>query len=163
MLLAHAGPGSGIEDLMRQALECGPLVRLELDEGELTTFLDVLEGTGNSAQSEVTMNRLGRAFERVNAGLVGNADPGWHMLRPAISRLDMSHKQGQYLAFIHAYMRVHRRAPAESDIQAHFRTTPPAVHEMLKTLERKQFISRTAGVARSTRIVLLSHEIPELE
>lgn len=163
MLVAHAGPGSGIDDLMRLALESGPLVCLELDEGELATFLDVLKETGNSAQNEVAMDRLGRAFERVNAGLVGSADPGWHMLRPAISRLDMSRKQGQHLAFVYTYTRVHRRAPAESDIQAYFRTTPPAVHEMLKTLERKQFISRTAGVARSTRVLLPSHEIPELE
>ena len=163
MLLAHAGPSSGIEDLMRQALERGPLVCLELDEGELATFLGLLEETGNSAQNEVAMDRLGRALERVSAGLVGNADPGLHMLRPAISRLDMSYKQGQHLAFIYMFTRVHRRAPSESDIQAYFRTTPPAAHEMLKTLERKQFISRTTGMARSTRILLPPHEIPELE
>src|SRR5580698_7400798 len=29
-------------------------------------------------------------------------------------------KQGQYLAFIHHYMKIHRQAPAESDIQNYF-------------------------------------------
>jgi len=109
------------------------------------------------------MQRLGEAFVRVESGLAGEVDPGWHMLRPAISRLDISPKQGQYLAFIQTYSRVHRRAPAESEIQAYFQTTPPSVHEMLKTLARKQFISRAPGVARSTRVLLAPHEIPDLE
>ena len=30
-------------------------------------------------------------------------------------------KQGQYLAFIHTYVSLHRRAPAEADIQLYFR------------------------------------------
>jgi hypothetical protein len=36
-------------------------------------------------------------------------------------------KQGQYLAFIHLYMRLHRQPPAESDMQEYFRVTPPSV------------------------------------
>ena len=109
------------------------------------------------------MQRLCEAFVRVESGLAGEVDPGWHMLRPAMSRLDISPRQGQYLAFIQAYTRVHRRAPSESEIQAYFLTTPPSVHEMLKTLTRKQFISRAPGVARSTRVLLAPHEIPDLE
>ncbi len=34
-------------------------------------------------------------------------------------------KQGQYLAFIHAYTLVLGRPPAEADMQRHFRVTPP--------------------------------------
>ena len=33
-------------------------------------------------------------------------------------------KQGQYLAFIHAYTRLHRRPPAETDLQQFFRGQP---------------------------------------
>ncbi len=163
MLLEHADPQTGIADVMRDARTTRALVCLELDERALQTFLDVLEGTANSAQQDVAMDRLAQAFARVDAGLAGNVDPGWHLLRPAVSRLDMSQREGQYLAFIHLYTRVHRRAPAESDIQEYFRTTPPAVHDMLKTLQRKLFIGRTAGVARSTRILLADHELPDLE
>jgi hypothetical protein len=34
-------------------------------------------------------------------------------------------KQGQYLAYIHAYTLVLERPPAEVDLQRHFRVTPP--------------------------------------
>jgi len=37
-------------------------------------------------------------------------------------------KQGQYLAFIYVYSRIFRQAPAEADMQRHFRVTPPSVH-----------------------------------
>ncbi len=36
-------------------------------------------------------------------------------------------KQGQYLAFIYAYTRLHRRPPAEADMQQYFRVSPPSV------------------------------------
>jgi len=40
-------------------------------------------------------------------------------------------KQGQYLAFIHLYTRLHRRPPAETDMQEYFRVSPPSVHQMV--------------------------------
>jgi DNA-binding MarR family transcriptional regulator len=163
ILLAHSDPDSGIADLVHGARVIGLLVSLELTEEELITFLDAFEATANSAQNEIAMERLGYAFARINAGLTGDTDPGAHLLRPALSRLDMSAKQGQYLAFIYLYIRLHRRAPTESELQEYFRSTPPAVHDMLKTLQRKQFISRSAGRARSTRVLLAPHELPELE
>ena len=43
-------------------------------------------------------------------------------------------KQGQYLAFIYVYSRMFRQAPAEADIQRHFRVSPPSVHQMIITL-----------------------------
>ena len=58
-------------------------------------------------------------------------------------------KQGQYLAFIHAYTLVIGRPPAETDLQRHFRVTPPSVHQMLLTLARAGLIRRKPGVARS--------------
>ena len=55
--------------------------------------------------------------------------------RPA-SGPSFTPKQGQYLAFIHAYTLVIGRPPAEADMQRHFRVTPPSVHQMVLTLER---------------------------
>ena len=43
-------------------------------------------------------------------------------------------KQGQYLAFIYAYTRLHRRSPSEIDMQQFFGVTPPSVHQMVLTL-----------------------------
>ncbi|MBV8591639.1 MAG: helix-turn-helix domain-containing protein, partial [Acetobacteraceae bacterium] len=63
-------------------------------------------------------------------------------------------KQGQYLAFIHAYILVLGRPPAEADLQRYFRVTPPSVHQMLITLERAGLIRRQPGVARSIQLLI---------
>ncbi len=70
--------------------------------------------------------------------------------------------QGQYLAFIDAYGRIHSRAPAESDLQRFFGVTPPSVHQMILTLERKGLISRVPGVARSITLRISSADLPPL-
>jgi DNA-binding MarR family transcriptional regulator len=72
-------------------------------------------------------------------------------------------KRGQYLAFIFHYMKVHRVAPAEADLQRYFRVTPPSVHQMVVTLEANGFIERTPGQARSIRLLVPPHELPALE
>jgi DNA-binding MarR family transcriptional regulator len=72
-------------------------------------------------------------------------------------------KQGQYLAFIDAYTRVHRRPPAEHEIQRYFGVTPPSVHQMIVTLERAGFIRRQPGVPRSIEILLPSEDLPILD
>ena len=54
-------------------------------------------------------------------------------------------RQGQYLAFIDAYTRVHGRPPAESDLQRRFRVSPPSVHQLVLTLERLGLIRRQPG------------------
>src|SRR5207302_9099924 len=72
-------------------------------------------------------------------------------------------KQGQYLAFIDAYTRVHRRPPAEWEMQRHFGVTPPSVHQMILTLERAGFIRRQAGVPRSIEVLVPPEELPVLQ
>ena len=70
--------------------------------------------------------------------------------------------QGQYLAFIYAYTTLHGQAPAERDMERFFRTTPPSVHAMVKTLEREGFIARQPGIARSIRLVVAPEALPLL-
>ena len=41
-------------------------------------------------------------------------------------------KQGQYLAFMHHYSKIHRQAPAESDLERYFQVSPPSIHAMIK-------------------------------
>ena len=72
-------------------------------------------------------------------------------------------KQGQYLAFIYAYMLVLGRPPAEADLQRHFRVTPPSVHQMLVTLERAGLIRRQPGVARSIQLLVDPNLLPPLQ
>lgn len=71
-------------------------------------------------------------------------------------------KQGQYLAFIHLYMRLHRRSPAETDMQQYFRVSPPSVHQMVLTLERRGFIRRQPRTARSIELLVDPKLLPEL-
>jgi repressor LexA len=72
-------------------------------------------------------------------------------------------KQGQYLAFIYCYTKIHGRPPAESDLQRFFRVTPPVVHQMIKTLEAHGFIDRQPGAPRSIRLRLTRAQLPDLE
>jgi DNA-binding MarR family transcriptional regulator len=72
-------------------------------------------------------------------------------------------KQGQYLAFIDAYTRVHRRPPAEHELQRFFGVTPPSVHQMILTLERAGLIRRQPGVPRSIEVLVPPEELPVLE
>ncbi|MBI3683054.1 MAG: MarR family transcriptional regulator [Acidobacteria bacterium] len=71
-------------------------------------------------------------------------------------------KQGQYLAFIYYYTKMHGRAPAEADLQRYFRVTPPSVHQMVLTLEANGLISRVPWQARSIRLLLPREELPDL-
>jgi hypothetical protein len=72
-------------------------------------------------------------------------------------------KQGQYLAFIYNYTKIHRRAPAEFDLQCYFEVSPPSVHQMILTLELKRLIERTPGQARSIRLLVAQEHLPPLE
>jgi hypothetical protein len=72
-------------------------------------------------------------------------------------------RQGQFLAFIHLYRKLHRRGPAESDLRAYFGVTAPAVHGMVVKLEELGLITREAGVARSMRVAVPAEQLPELE
>jgi repressor LexA len=76
---------------------------------------------------------------------------------------EYTHKQGQYLAFIYYYTKIHGRPPAEADMQRYFKTTPPTVHQMVMRLEEKGFISKIPREPRSIRLLLSREQLPELE
>jgi repressor LexA len=72
-------------------------------------------------------------------------------------------KQGQYLAFIYYYTKIHRTPPAEADFRHFFHVTPPVVHQMIKTLQARGFIDREPGKARSIKLRLTRGQLPDLE
>lgn len=80
----------------------------------------------------------------------------------SIDSYSFTAKQGQYLAFIYAYTRLHRRPPSEADIQHYFQVTPPAVHQMVLMLERGGWIRRTPRAARSIVVLLDPAVLPPL-
>jgi DNA-binding MarR family transcriptional regulator len=71
-------------------------------------------------------------------------------------------KQGQYLAFIHTYVLLHRRPPAEADMERYFGVTPPSVHRMVVELERRGLIRRLPRQPRSIALCVAVEEIPSL-
>jgi Mn-dependent DtxR family transcriptional regulator len=72
-------------------------------------------------------------------------------------------RQGQYLAYIYYYTKLNGVPPAEADVQRYFQVSPPAVHEMIKTLDRQGFIDREPGRPRSIRLLLPRDELPDLK
>ena len=74
-----------------------------------------------------------------------------------------THKQGQYLAFIHYYSKIHGYPPAEADIQRYFKVTPPSVHNMVSTLEKRGLVEKEPGRPRTIGVLLPFEELPALE
>jgi len=72
-------------------------------------------------------------------------------------------KQGQYLAFIHAYTAINKKPPAEADMRRYFEVTPPSVHQMILTLERQGLVTRQPGKARSIQILIAPQSLPDLK
>ena len=81
-----------------------------------------------------------------------------------VSRKDKyTKRQGQYLAFIYYYTKIHGYPPAEADTQRYFKVSPPSVHQMVLTLEKKGLIEKGPYQARSIRLLLAREELPDLE
>jgi DNA-binding MarR family transcriptional regulator len=72
-------------------------------------------------------------------------------------------RQGQFLAYIHQYSLVNGCAPAEADMQRFFQITPPSVHSMVLTLERRGLIRRVPGQARSITLIVSPESLPPLK
>ncbi len=85
------------------------------------------------------------------------------MAEPTTDKLKFTVRQGQYLAFIHAYTLVIGQPPAEADMQRFFRISGPAVHQMVVTLHDAGLISRQPGMARSIRVLVDRRDLPQLE
>ena len=71
-------------------------------------------------------------------------------------------KQGQYLAFIYYYGKIHRRPPSGSEMQQFFQVSPPSIHQMILPLETHGLIERTPGQARSIRLLIPRDQLPDL-
>ena len=63
--------------------------------------------------------------------------------------IKMAKRQGQYLAFIHFYTKIHGQPPAEIGIAMGFKVSPPTVHQMVLKLYEKGLITRIPGQART--------------
>jgi hypothetical protein len=78
-------------------------------------------------------------------------------------KMRFTEKQGQYLAFVYNYSKIHGRAPAEADLERYFKRTPPTIHQMILKLEKKGLITRIPGQPRSIRLMVKAEEVPLLK
>jgi repressor LexA len=83
-------------------------------------------------------------------------------LQAAVAQGSYTAKQGQDLAFIYYYTKIHGRGPSEADMQSYFRVSPPSVHQMVLSLEKRGFIDRTPGQGRSLKLLLPRGQLPDL-
>ena len=98
-----------------------------------------------------------------HAGLFGESEMSQIPLTRPTPSPRFTPKQGQYLAFIHAYTLVLGRPPAEADLQRYFCVTPPSVHQMVLTLERAGLINRQPRAARSIKVLVDPQALPPLQ
>ena len=72
-------------------------------------------------------------------------------------------RQGQCLAFIHLYRKLHRQGPDEQDMALYFAVKPVAVRAMLTKLKDLGLVTEKAGNPRSLRVAAPRSAIPALE
>lgn len=113
------------------------------------TWAGRLLGTAGRARMEADDRRRGP--EKID-------DPAGH----APAKASYTARQGQYLAFIHYYTKLHGRSPSEADMRSFFQVSPPSVHQMVLNLEKLGFIQRTPGQGRSLKLLLPRSQLPDL-
>mgnify|MGYP006274051713 CR=1 FL=1 len=79
------------------------------------------------------------------------------------SSTNYTKRQGQFLAFIFYYTKINKIPPAEKDIQIYFQIESSSVHTMIKTLLKKELITKIPGKSRSITINIDRAELPDLE
>ncbi|MEO8591790.1 MAG: hypothetical protein ABI759_00575 [Candidatus Solibacter sp.] len=183
-------PKTLLEDLCEHALSCGAQsLEMEREDGREWVFArkgEAAFGTANFASSsrdakELLQNLYAAQKKPIRTAIGGQVwilkvevyerfgEDAFRVRIDPAPKLDPSgappftKKQGQYLAFIYYYSKIHGRAPAESDLQRYFQTTPPSVHQMIKTLELRGFVQRTPGLARSMLLLVRPEHLPALE
>jgi hypothetical protein len=182
-------PFTLLEDLCRHALSCGAnSIEVEREEGREwvygridDTSVSFVSFASSSSDAKELLEQLYRTHKRpLRTVLDGHVyvltvqiedsfgEDAFTVKIDSAPKVDpdaaprFTQKQGQYLAFIFNYSKIHGRAPAEGDLQRYFGVSAPSVHEMVKTLERNGLIERSAGQARSIRLLVKPEHLPRL-
>jgi repressor LexA len=152
-----------IETQLRQAVSSGSRLLINLKLDDIEDLLGSVSAEANHCDDSRVQGVLDGFGDRLSALLEQYTDePPVDPITTRLPKPRFTAKQGQYLAFIHYYTKVHRVPPAEADLQQYFRVSPPAVHAMILALERQGFIDRTPGKARSVRLRIPASDVPDL-
>lgn len=167
LIIEHTLIGPDLEQLVRLTEVEGNALVARMTLGDLEELIGYVAAEANHHANQRIRRRLDTLFGRLTAvedlyttedDVEVSAPHVPDVVRPS----RFTEKQGQYLAFIHAYTKVHRRPPAESDMQEFFGVTPPTVHQMVLNLEDRGLIARTPGAPRSIILLVNHKDLPEL-
>lgn len=75
----------------------------------------------------------------------------------------LTRKQGQLVAYVYYYTKVHRIPPSENEIAEFLGVYGPSAHQMILRLEARGALARTPGQPRTIRILLPRADLPDLE
>jgi DNA-binding MarR family transcriptional regulator len=166
MILGHTFIGGDLERRIHVAVTDGPAVVIALALDELEDLLGYVAAEANHSKDPSVAKHLSRLHERLSRIAESHADADEPLSVGAAAGPPpprYTSKQGQYLSFIYYYTKIHRVPPAESDLQAYFHVSAPAVHQMVLTLEGRGFLQRVPGKPRSLQLLLSRDDLPVLE
>ena len=164
LILEHAFIDPELEQRLRVAEADGASIIARLTLDDIDELLGSIAAEANHSKDARLRKRLDTIYERLRDIEEAHADdPSTTPLPPIFSVPKYTPKQGQYLAFIHYYTKIHGEAPSEADLQRYFKVSPPTVHRMVLALEDRGYIERLPGKSRSIRLLIARSELPDLE
>ncbi len=168
LILQHTFIGGDVEARIRVARATGTAIMVDLTPDDIDELLGYVAAAANHSEQPVIRRQLYALYDRLTAVEATQArrseSAGASASGSGRSRAHrFTRKQGQYLALIYYYTKIHGRAPAEADLQQYFKVSPPSVHQMVLTLESRGLITREPGKPRSIRLLVERHQMPDLE
>ena len=164
LILKHAFIDPDLEQRLRVAEAEGASIIARLTLDDIDELLGSVSAEANHSSDARLRKRLDTICERLrDVEEAHTDDASTTRVAPIFSVPKFTPKQGQYLAFIHYYIKIHGQAPAEADLQRYFKVSPPTVHRMVVALEERGFIERSPGQSRSIRLLIGRVDLPDLE
>ncbi len=166
LVLDHTFVGGDLEKRIRGAVADGSAIVVGLNLDDLDELLGYVAAEANHSKNPRIAQQLGHLHERLRRIEERHSDDDEAPSPAPIERAfapRYTPKQGQYLSFIYYYTKIHGIPPAESDLRSYFEVSPPAVHQMIVTLEIRGLIERVPGKPRAIRLLLSREELPDLE
>ena len=164
LILDHAFIDRELQQQLRVAEADGASIVVRLTLDDLDDLLGHVAAEANHSEDARLGKRLERLWDRLrDVEGAYTDDPSTIGSAPIFSAPRYTPKQGQYLAFIYYYTKIHGQAPAEADLQRYFAVSAPTAHRMVVALEERGFIERTPGQSRSIRLLISRGEFPDLK
>lgn len=167
LILERTLIGPDLEKRLRVAAVSGSRVVAGLTLDDIDELAGYVAAEANHCDDPKIRRALDGVYDRLAKRETKYTDqePALSVAKPTATAASprFTSKQGQYLALIYYYTKIHGRSPAEADLQQYFRVSPPAVHQMILTLEARGLIERVPGQARSIRLRVSRADLPDLE